>query len=209
MAEGPRLREGDRLDGRRRPLRRGLLRHLRPRGRLHGPSAADLPGDLLARSGARGPSHGSRCRRLGRCLRRQRRCPHQLPPRGAEERRATGRPHGLAGAARDRQGLSRHPGVVQAQPDRSQPDGANGVLHIPGRGAPRRPEPVARRVRGGTGRRREHPTPARHRLLAPPGRHPVAGRPLPPLRRQRAGNDLRQRRGRRRPETPRRRASRR
>ena len=104
---------------------------------------------------------------------------------GRAARRATRLVH------RQRQGLPGHPGRLQAGPARAGRHRADRLLHLAGRGAPGLPEPARRRVRHGAGRRRvASRSPQAAGYLYEEGGIALPGRPLPRLRRRRAGGTV-------------------
>ena len=103
--------------------------------------------------------------------------------------------------ARKRQGFPAGPRLLQAQPPRPEHDDPVGVLHLAGRDLPGRHRTAHLPVRHGADRRRLHQLSAATGLLVPGGRHGLAGRHLPRLRRRRRRNRLRPRLRRRAVET--------
>ena len=89
------------------------------------------------------------------------------------------------------------PCVVQAGPAGPEPDRPDRLLDVARRGRAGVPKPVAVSGGHGAGWRRVDLVSAASRLSASGRRHGVGGRSLPPIRRVRQRNDLRQRRGRR------------
>ena len=83
---------------------------------------------------------------------------------------------------------------IQARPHRTGDQRQHRVLDLGGGAPPGLPEPPRRRVRHGAGRRRRRARPADGRLPLPGGRHPLARRPLPRVRRRGARHGRRQRR---------------
>ena len=171
---------------RRRPrapgaLRRRLLRLHAARGGADGPAAPGVPRVRLAGAGGRRLRPAAH-RRPGRGVRRRR--PQHLP---APRRPGAGLVDGrrLPGLRRQRQGLRAHPRLLPARPRGPQRHRADRLLQLAGGGPPGVPEPARRRVRRGAGRRRHPARAVRPGLPLRGGRHPVAGRPLPRLRRPR------------------------
>ncbi len=95
---------------------------------------------------------------------------------------------------RQRHELPGDAAVLRAEPHGSEHQRAVGVLVVAGRGAPGGAEPDQRRVRHGAGRRFGDRAAAGPRLSLQARRDPVARRALPPLRRGRGRDALRQRR---------------
>ena len=149
----------------------------------------ELAWETLERAGYAGDSY----RGVDRGGRRRRRADEQLPALAAARPPAADRRHRQHAVHRQRQGLPGHADLLQAEPPRAEPDGANGLLHLAGGGPPGLPEPLGGRMRHGPGRRRDGPRAASHGLhLLEPG-PALARRPLPRLRRRRRGDRLRQR----------------
>ena len=98
--------------------------------------------------------------------------------------------------------------LVQAAPARSERQRAVGVFDVAGRDRAGRPGAADVAVRRGAGRRRVGLVSAARRLSVPGGRHRLARRPLPRVRRAGPGHRLQQRRRRRRAAPARRRAGR-
>jgi acyl carrier protein len=144
-----------------RGVRRGILRDDPVHRSDDGPSTAAVLADRVAR--LRGfrvrPRH---LRRSDRRLRRQyrQRLPDGQPdvapqPQGAR-RRGHHRRDVQPGLA-ERQGLPGDAGVAPVQSARTESFGADRLLVVAGRGAPRVPEPAVRRMRHGAGRCRLDP----------------------------------------------------
>ena len=205
----PGVRPRHRTPGGRGGLGPGVLR-LRPaRGRDHRSAAPAVPGVRLDRPGGRRLRPRARTRRD----RRVRRLRHPQLPAAQPARR----PDVVAAVGLLRIGLGNDKDylatVASYKLNLRGPScrGADRLLDLAGRRPPGLPEPAHRRVRHGAGRRRGRARPAAGRATCyQEGGHPVAGRPLPRLRRRaRRARVVRQRRGRRRAQAARRRAGRR
>ena len=186
-------------------VRRRLLRHLPSRGRDPGPAAPGVPRSRVARARTRGVRPGN-LRAGDRRLRRLRHehVPHVQPGAQPGDPR-TVQPYQLT-MANDKDYLPTR--VAYKFNLRGPADQrADGLLHIARRDAPGLPGAAEPRLRHGAGRRGHDPPAAKGRLPLPGGRHRVARRPLPRVRRGRRRHGGRQRRGRGRPQARRGRAS--
>ena len=185
------------LARRDRGVRRGILRDDPVHRSDDGPSTAAVLADRVAR--LRGFRVRSRhLRRSDRRLRRQyrQRLPDGQPdvapqPQGAR-RRGHHRRDVQPGLA-ERQGLPGDAGVAPVQSARTESFGADRLLVVAGRGAPRVPEPAVRRMRDGAGRCSLDPGAASRWLHLRAGGDGVGLGPLPTVRRQVRRHHLRQR----------------
>ncbi len=176
------------LPARRARLRPGLLRHLAPRGAVHGPAAAPAPGDRVGglRTGRHRPR--GRTRQPHRHVRRR----HAPGLPGRPRRRRPGLP-----AHRQRHQHPLRAALLLLRCRRTGRDRRHRLLLLPGGPAPGRPVVARGGVLPGPGRRcHRHGQPHHLRRVRPPGR-PRRRRALPVLRRRRQRHRLV--RGRRRP----------
>ena len=155
------------------------------RGRAHRPAAAAVPRVRLGGAGARRLRPGALPGRDRRLLRRVQR---QLLPRNVLH---------APRRARDASARSRRcSATTRTSSPRASPTSSTCAARPSACTPPARPRwsPCTRRchsaahaaVRHGAGRRRRHHLPQNARLPLPGGRHALARRPLPPLRRRRA-----------------------
>ncbi len=179
----------------------GVLRIYAARSGDHGSAAARVPRVRVGSARAR----RLRQRAVPETDRRLRRHEHEHL-RAVEPDLQSGRGRrARRGAGRDQQ-PARSPGharVLQAGSARPELHGADRLLDLARRGASRLPGAPRRRMRHGARRRRVDRRPAERRLPVRRGRHPLARRPLPRVRRRGRGHDRRVRRRRRRAEAAR------
>ena len=178
-----RLRAGRGILDRHRPLRRGVLRHSPREAELMDPQQRlflEAPGRRSSDAGYRPAIRPGPVGVFG----------------GGGIATATSRPHArriascrarpasLRALGNDKDFL-RHARLLQARPHRAERQRADRLLDLAGRGAPGLPEPARRRVRHGARPAAPPSRSRRTRLPVPGGRHPLARRALPRLRRRR------------------------